>query len=873
MALALAVPLSLRLVADGSAQAGYQSVLGARGGSSIVIIEAAGVASPAGFADFQQRTGQLVSGQLGADLRLLTTYARAGTFRINTVGGKASTGDANLTAANYPDIRAHVALVSGVWPDGNGVQSPIPVTMSASGAVQAGLAVGDIACLGTLTTPSDRSWCTRLIGTWQPVRPSDAYWQGGPSNTDLTPSAADYYQLLAAANRAAGDVRFRAGRVYQPDLARLSVAGAQGFVNGLTQLRGQVEIQQGGTVLTSLDHTIQAFLDRTRVNRFPVDLVAASLLLVVVYALALLSQNYLDAQLPQSLLWRTRGWRRERLGGFLLVQMAILLVPALLLAVGVALAGAWLLLSGETGTSEGVTLSAAGLVAPGLAVGLALLMIVETALVIRFSRRTLLEMRRAMARPSSVAWWRWRNLDLALALLAIPLLGEAQLRSQVAVRNASSAQDLIGLGLPVAAMALLALAALRLLPLFARACRVVPNNLAARLSGLRMARQPTEHAGLALLLALAVAIGAFASVYSATERQNIVDRVAYNVGADILVRYDDRTPRDAMANDLAKIEHVASSTQVLRQKLYVGGNSAAITALGVDPKSFLATAWTRDRLSSPALSQSLARLATPNSGGPIPVLMSQATMSRLGIKTGSDMYLYIGSRGSRATVVGALDYVPTLYPGTEDFLVMALDQAMAVASGNGSFSVTPNELWLNVGGDHRAATAAFLRDPSVAFVQDRAADQSNALSDPLFLELQANLAIGFVTALALAALGFTVHFLMAARRRLSEHAILEANGLDPAVVRTGISIEQLIVVVFALAVGCGLAVTLVVWLLPSLQLGSNASDLTPPTILRADWLALGIGALVTLLVAGALAWAIRRSGTAVDTVEELRRLG
>jgi hypothetical protein len=224
-------------------------------------------------------------------------------------------------------------------------------------------------------------------------------------------------------------------------------------------------------------------------------------------------------------------------------------------------------------------------------------------------------------------------------------------------------------------------------------------------------------------------------------------------------------------------------------------------------------------------------------------------------------------------VVGALDYVPTLYPGTEDFLVMALGQALALASGNGSFNVAPNELWLNISGDHRVAVAAFLHDSSVSFVQDREAEQTSALTDPLFLELRANLAIGFVTALALAALAFTVHFLMAARRRLSEHAILEANGLEPNVVRTGIAIEQVIVVVFALAVGCALAVTLVLWLLPSLQLGSSASDLIPPTILQADWLALGVGALITLLVAGALAWAIRRAGTAVDTVGELRRLG
>src|SRR5260370_14452682 len=142
-----------------------------------------------------------------------------------------------------------------------------------------------------------------------------------------------------------------------------------------------------------------------------------------------------------------------------------------------------------------------------------------------------------------------------------------------------------------------------------------------------------------------------------------------------------------MGNDLAKIEHVVSSTEVLRQKLYAAGTSTVITALGVDPHSFLATAWTREGLSTPAWGQSLNRLTTPRSDGLIPVLMSQATMSRLGIKTGSDLYLYIGNRGSKAIVVGALDYAPTLYPGTEAFLVMSLDHALPVDSVNATFTV------------------------------------------------------------------------------------------------------------------------------------------------------------------------------------------
>jgi ABC-type lipoprotein release transport system permease subunit len=845
-------------------------------GSGIVNIEEPRIASPEAFADFQQRTAQLVISQVGADLKSVTAYTRAGSFQINTLNGSSSPGDANLTAAYYPDLLTHVKLVEGAWPGGTGLQTPIPAALSQSAAAQTGLKVGDIACVGTQNTPKDRSWCIRLVGTWQPAKPADPYWRSGPGNAYITLVAADYFQFLASANRNASDVSFRAGRVYEADPARFTLSGAPALVAGIRHLRGQVVIQSGGSFLTTLDNTIQAYLDRTRVNQFPSRLVGASLVLVVAYALALLSHNYLDAHLRQALLWRTRGGARDRVRAALLLQIGILLLPAIFVAICLSYAVAWFVLSGETGSSAPLNFSAGNL-AGAVVLGTAIAAAVVAALIFRFSRRSVLELRRATARTSSVGWWRWRNFDLWLALLAIPLLAEVQLRSQVAVRSASSGADLVGLALPVAALAGLGLAALRLLPSFARVCDLAPRKLAARLAWTRMSRQPTEHSGLALLLALAVAVGAFAGVYSATERQNIVDRAAYKVGADLVVRYDDRALPDSMANDLATLEHVTSYTSVLRNQVQVATGSLSVTALGVEPRTFLATAWTRDGLSTPPLGQAFGRLANRDTHG-IPVLMSTVTMSRLGIRPGADIYFFSTRSGPRTssstdrpfqvTVVGAVNYVPTLYPGTDEFMVMSLERLRAVSD-----DARPNELWLNVKGDHRELVAHLLRDPNVSYVQDRATAQAEGLNDPLFLTLQANLAIGFITALALAALAFAVHFLVAARRRLAEHAILEANGLEPGVVRTGMAIEQGIVVLFALVVGCALAITLIVWLLPSLELGSGPSDVIPPTLLSADWPVLGISALMTLVVAGALAWAIRRAGTSVDIMQELRRLG
>ena len=62
----------------------------------------------------------------------------------------------------------------------------------------------------------------------------------------------------------------------------------------------------------------------------------------------------------------------------------------------------------------------------------------------------------------SPAWWRIRNADLAIALLAIPLLIEASLRGQETVRSAVAGADPIGLALPIVGLAGLAVVELRL---------------------------------------------------------------------------------------------------------------------------------------------------------------------------------------------------------------------------------------------------------------------------------------------------------------------------------------------------------------------------------------------------------------------------
>jgi hypothetical protein len=62
-------------------------------------------------------------------------------------------------------------------------------------------------------------------------------------------------------------------------------------------------------------------------------------------------------------------------------------------------------------------------------------------------------------------------------------------------------------------------------------------------------------------------------------------------------------------------------------------------------------------------------------------------------------------------------------------------------------------------------------------------------------------------------------------------------------------------------------------LLPSLQLGNNPQDVTPPTLIHLDGEQLAAAALVLALAMIVLAMFTRRAGSTVNVVEELRRLG
>jgi hypothetical protein len=355
---------------------------------------------------------------------------------------------------------------------------------------------------------------------------------------------------------------------------------------------------------------------------------------------------------------------------------------------------------GGTTNQMAFHISAEAAVSAGVAVLLGL--VVLGLLAFGASREAPLEDRRRASRPTLRPWWQWRNLDLGLALLSVPLLAETRLLGNSALRNqqvapaypfrqAAVQADPLSLALPGIAAVLLALALVRLLPLAASITALGGRRLAPMLSRWQLTRRPLQHSRLALLLILTAALGVLSSVYYTTEKQNVADRAAYQVGADLRAHFDGAVPDlDTAARSL---KGVSTQTYAYRNfgivsTLVRGG----MDVLAVDPESFARTAWSRPGLTGQPLSDVLRTIAAGDHSG---IELSGQTHAVA-------MWVYSTGLGARLDVVlrdrdgrhaqcqmGTLDYrgwrqleTPACFSGTPRYPLTILEfRVHAVPAG------------------------------------------------------------------------------------------------------------------------------------------------------------------------------------------------
>ena len=264
----------------------------------------------------------------------------------------------------------------------------------------------------------------------------------------------------------------------------------------------------------------------------------------------------------------------------------------------------------------------------------------------------------------------------------------------------------------------------------------------------------------------------------------------------------------------------------------------------------------------------------PRSAAPIPALAPTSTLARAGLQVGQPFSMIVGSVTAQFVVVDMVDHFPTLYPEAENFMVVAQAPLLAVMAHDSGQAIGPAEAWLRVTPAADAGDAATLQArPDVTSVDDRRQAEAAARSDPVLLQLQTNLLLGFGAAMALTVVSVLVHFLVAVQGRLGEYAILQANGLGRGTILRSLAVEQTLLVVFAVVAGALTGLAFAWALIPALKLGGDLTSLIPATPLTVDPVVVGAALAAVTLVALAAGRVANRAGSRFRLMDELRLIG
>ena len=1027
MALATAATLAmaLPLMQAAAAEEGLRSALAALGTGANLEIGLDHVDTTAAFDRFQEDASRRVRTEMGALMIPGVRFARSNQLQGIELNGRElerEAGDPLPAAVYYENLERHVTVTSGQWPgDAKVAEDTWPAALSETAASLLGLKTGDRYCMTSVGVSRGNPfgqprWCARIAAVFKPVNPTEPYWGGQELGSDLALGLNSIFEIAQQYPY----VAVHANQLYVADLGRVHAADAGTIQQHLRNLGGAYGVASNATFITGLDNAIRVFLARLQTQRALALSVQVALLAVAVFAIGLATVHYLGSRRHLVGLWRARGGSRAHAWALLMAELVMLAFIAVPIGAAAGIAAVAVLTTRLFSAGDFLASGVFASALPAFAVAIAVMLVVIGVLAGEATRRTVADVRRGDSRPAATAWWRWRGVDLGLALAGGLLI--AEFRLQAGQYSTIGGTDPLGLILPTIGLGLIALAALRLLPVVGRLV-ASGRGLGTRLARWRLEREPLQHAAVALLLSIALAIGLFSSAYLATDRRNAVDRARYAAGADVRAGFDFGTGPSVVDSAVAAAPGVIASSLVYRGDGRPGRTDVDTAVLGIDGYTFPQVAyWRSDFAPKPAAElmsalvqqdpdgrtvagtpaslsmwvyssgldasldvdlvtaagkpvqasfgslqaagwsqreapltelaatefplkirtlvlrstgpkstgqvalsdlragseqiddfvksggwwheiygefggvrpldasaqkhgdQPAAGMSVDLTGGrtidlhptppnaPLPGIMSTRTAQQLGIAAGQTFPLHIATNDINVRLVATVDYFPTLYPGQDDFL-MVPSQSLAERLRRLNAYVYPNEAWIHVAGSPAAAASAIdTATHGRTRLVDRETLETSALRSPLRLSLEAALVIGFIAALAMVVITFGLHFLAIARSRVSESAIMQANGLPWRVVDEGLLAEQLVVLTHGLVVGGTLGVALALVILPVVQTSTLPPDVIPPTIVTLDLPAL-VGAAAALLIAAAVIGRLAmRSAARFRLHDELRSL-
>jgi putative ABC transport system permease protein len=817
---------------------------------------------------------------LGLPVEMGVRYTTAGRWNARLSESRLALGTWVLGSLQGSDEL--IRVTSGEWPAENNEEGRVPLLVPDAMLFDNGVQLGDAV---TIQRQGGEAVDAYIAAMWQPYNPADPRWifpSRAFATVMLVPQET-LFELVAEIEDPIDEL----GWYLILDGSDLRTSEIDELLAASEQGESEIQITLPGTTLSSSPNQglkeFSAEVNNLTLQLFIIVLPVGGL---VLYFVSLVAGLLVTRQQAEDVKLRSRGMSRGRVLAVHLLMWTLIVSASLAIAMAVspylvALIGRTASFLDFTGQSSvtGVVITreaflialAAGLIAASGGLLLAW----------RITLQNINSMKR-VSRNSEKAWWQKTYLDL----LAVGLAGYTlyTLINKPADATESPFSDPITFIAPTLFALGLTLLFLRILPFiinilagFVSVTSDIPLLMALR----ELVRGIGRYRGTLLMTAFTLSLVGFTASMASSIDQSLLDVVQYKTGAElVIVAIPDaqtETVQDSdtgetsqevtgfnapPVQDLLALPEVESLSRMGRYdaRLDIAGcnNNRSGIVLGIDRAGLGGSVFMRSDYSDVPLGNMLNLLADNRTG----VILSEKTAAACNILQGQEIHYQVqvlGEWGSdiRATVVGFVDYFPTINPADYGFFLITNLEPIFEVSG----TPLPFNVWVNIAegvsvADAKAAINEtdfpVLRylDPETELLREQAeASRRGVLGF---------LSVGFVASIVLTLIGAVIQSTASFQEQMAQLGSLRAMGMSGFSVRLYIMVLQGLIAVSGVASGTLIGLGTTILFLPYFDFGGGL----PPYLVRVAWdeiaYVYGIFSAVLLLVAFLMSFVLSR---------------
>ncbi len=796
-----------------------------------------------------------LSAEVGLPVRSLGMMADSGVLEFHALPSdtRYASGRAldNVSVIYFKDIPDHINI-EGAGFDAPPTPDALDVWMHTKLAADLGVQIGE---RFELMTNQDVPIPIQIAGFWDPKEVDDPFWFNDPNGALVDKLLVRRDDYVAQAEPRL-EIKVRAVTWYVVlDESKATPARGRDYVEGFDRAKLVIGRYLPDSQLTTPAVSLGKFVGRQTVLTTLLLGFNVPALGFLLYFLVVTSAVVAYWQRRESAIMISRGMTRWGVLSYTLVEGVVLFVVGLPLGLGLGMLLARLM--GYTSSfldfEERIALpvSINGINLPLIGVTLGILLIAKLWTAAATSGETVLTQQREHARPPRGPFWYRAYLDFLLLIPAYygyqQLMQRGSLGALVESRPEELYQDPLLIVVPALFVVVMAFLAMRIFPWAMRLLDWLANRmpwLTPHLALRQLGRYSQNYINPMLLVIVSLALGVYTLSMAASLDRWLVDRMYYQVGADLAL-----TPyleSEALADpppvgadwippttEFAELPGAVAATRVgdYRAEIELSGSTTSRVRgrfLGVDRVGFSQVAWFRGDLARESLGALMNRLALVEDG----ILVAQDFLTANQLHVGDQLNIHVitdfgTSINTTFTIVGTYEYFPTVYP----------DQTAVIGNLEYLFSffgvTMPHRIWIDLApGADGAAVLDAVRTLGIES-RDGADAQGLIAAEQAKMErvgVFGTLSVGFIAATFMAALGLLTYSYASMNERMYLFSVMRSIGLNRNQVVGQVALEYAILTAYGATAGVIAGSTAATMFVPLFRITGDLGRALPPLL-------------------------------------------